>query len=306
MPKSASTVNQTLTNYAHGVSQDMASALAEFIAPTVPVSGTNGQFKKFSDKNAFQVYDTSRAVGGSRKRIKFDADDPYYNAKPQGLEIPIDDHEEKASGTGDPLKLRQAKTKTLVSTGVNSHEAKVFSALESSVSAVAGKGVWSTETVDPVSQLDEQIEAIATATGRMPNRIVFGLGAWRVFRDHPLVKARQPGAELISVNEKKAASMMLNPEMEIRVGLLSKDTSKFGAGKNAVNIVGAKVYIFYAETNPTEYDPSFMKTFMPDGDAVESVREYRDEQAVSDILALDWAEDIQVVAEDLCRRIDIS
>lgn len=68
MPASAATVNRTLTNYTQGFAQDASSKLAEFIAPTVPTGIAHGQYKKFSDKNDFQVYDTSRALGGSRKR----------------------------------------------------------------------------------------------------------------------------------------------------------------------------------------------------------------------------------------------
>lgn len=301
-----SIVNQTLTNYAHGLFQDMQSPLANFIAPIVPVSGAVGQFKKFDDKNAFQTYDTSRAIGGARKRIEFADSDPTFDCRPQGLEIPIDDHEMKQAGEGDPLNLRQAKVRTLVSTGVQSHEAKVFSTLELSVSAVGGKGVWSSADNDPVTELDEQIEAIAIATGRMPNRIVFGLGAWRVFRNHPKVIARQPGAQLVGLTAEQAVMMLLNPAIQMRVGILSKDTAKFGAGKNAVNIVGANVYIFYNEDNPTQFDPGFMKTFMPRGDAIESVREYRDERSVSDMVALDWAEDIQVVSTQVAKRITLS
>ena len=59
-----STYKETLKNYAYGVAQDVGSKLADFIAPRVPVGVGTGMFKKFDDKNAFQIYDTSRAVGG--------------------------------------------------------------------------------------------------------------------------------------------------------------------------------------------------------------------------------------------------
>lgn len=301
-----STVNQTLTNYAHGLFQDMQSQLANFIAPIVPVTGSVGQFKKFDDKNAFQVYDTSRAIGGERKRIEFADSDPTYDCRPQGLEIAIDDHEMKMVGDGDPLNVKQSKVRTLVSTGVLSHEAKVFAALEAALSAAGGVGVWSDAANDPVKELDAQIEAIATDTGRMPNRIVFGLGAWNKFRNHAKVIARQPGASLVGVTTDQAAMMTLNPGIQIRVGVLSKDTVKFGGGKSPTNIVGGNVYIFYNEDNPTQYDPGFMKTFMPRGDAIEAVREYRSERNASDMFALDWAEDIQLISTAVARRITLS
>ena len=50
-----STYVETLKSYAYGVAQDVKTTLADFIAPRVPVGVGSGQFKKFSDKNAFQV-----------------------------------------------------------------------------------------------------------------------------------------------------------------------------------------------------------------------------------------------------------
>jgi len=306
MPATASTVNQTLTNYAQGFSQDSASALADFIAPRVSTGTASGQYKEFSDKNAFQVYETSRAIGGARKRIEFDASDKYFNCRPHGLEISIDDHERELAGEGDQLGLEEAKVRTLVSAGVNSHEAGVFAKVKAAKAATGGVGVWSDPTKDPIAEMDAQIQAIAVATGVMPNRMVIGLGAWQVLRNHAKVIARQPGAVLIGTTTAQVSAMLLNPNIEIRVGLLSKDTVKFGKAKNAVEIVGAEVFIFIGSDNPTPYDPSFAKTFETKSGGVDSVKEYRAESNVSDILAVDWSEDVQVVAPVAGRRITLS
>ena len=67
---SASKFHVTLTNYARGIAQDLRSTLADFIAPEVIVPAATGQYKDFSDKNAFQVLDTSRAVGDRVGRIE--------------------------------------------------------------------------------------------------------------------------------------------------------------------------------------------------------------------------------------------
>ena len=305
MPATAATTNRTLTNYAQGFAQDAASALAEFIAPTVPTGIAHGQFKKFSDKNDFQVYDTSRALGGARKRIEFGASDPYFNCTPQGLEATIDDHERRLAGD-NVLNLQQAKLRTLISSATASHEKKVFDLVKAGKAATGAVGVWSNASNDPVEEIDAQIQAIADAIGRMPNRIVFGLSAWNVFRNHAKVIARQPGATLIGLTTDGAAKMMLNPGLEIRVGVISADSAKFGAAKAATNIVGGEVFIFFASSAPTQYDPSFAKTFAVDASMVGAVREYRDENAVSDVYALDWTEDIQVVASDAGRRITLS
>ena len=305
MPASAASFNTTLTNYAQGFSQDRASSLASFIAPVVPTGVAHSQFKRYSDKNSFVIYDTSRAIGGDRRRIEFDADDPFFNCTPQGLEVPIDDHERDMAGPNQ-TNLEQAKIRTVVDASHLSHEKKVFDAVKAAKAATGGIGVWSSASNDPIDDIDSQIEAISTATGIMPNRIVVGLGAWRVLKNHPKVQARQPGSSLVTLNESILGGMLLNPSIEVRVGVMSHDTTKFGVAKNAVEIVGGEVFVFIGTDTPTQYDPSFAKTFSVDGSLIGAVKEYRAERNASDIYAIDWSEDIQVVAPAAGRRITLS
>ena len=299
-----STFKETLKQYAFGVAQDVKSALADFIAPRVPVGVANGMFKKFDDKNAFQAYDTARAIGGTATRMVFEATDGTFNCRPNALEVAIDDAERQAAGDADS-QLEEAKTRTLVINAALGREAKVLALVKSSVAAAAGKGVWSSGSADPIDEIDEQIEAIATATGLMPNRMVIGLGAWRVLKNHANVVKRLSGLK-VSVGVGDFAGMLLNPQIDIRVGVLSKDSYKFGKGKDAANIVGGEVFLFHANDNPTQYDPSFAKTFSIGSNSVESVREYRAESNRSDILAVDWSEDVQVVSAACARRITLS
>ncbi len=304
--RSQASANPILTNFAVGLAQDLQSALAEFLAPTVVVPSTIGHFKKFDDKNAFQVYNTARAVGGTATRIEFESSDPTYNAKPQALEVTIDDAERDAAGDADPLALEQSKVKTLVSSSVLSHEVKVTAATLGAITAEAGIGIWSDATKDPIAEIDAVIEAMTITTGMMPNRMAIGIGAWRIMRSHAKVISRQPGAALIGTTTSQFASMLLNPGIDIRVGVLSQDTSKFGKAKTAANIMGAEVLIFIGSQSPTQYDPSFAKTFMGRRGGVTAVRQYRAESARSDVLAIDWSEDIQITGTACGKRITLS
>jgi hypothetical protein len=306
MPALAANINRHLTNFASGLSQDRAASLANFIAPVVVTGLASGQFKKYSEKNDFQALDTARAVGGTRKRIEFAATDPFFNCLPQGLETTIDDHERALAGdnTGN---LQEAKIRNLVGAAVLSHEKRVYDAIKLAKSATGSIGTWSNAANnDPVAEIDSQIEAIALATGRMPNRIVFGIGAWRYFRVHSKVISRQPGAQIVGVQPEFAGGLFLNPSMEIRVGVLAYDTTKMGATKSAANVVGSEVFIFYADDTPNQYDPSFAKTFTTAPGMVDAVREYRDDRAASDVYYVDWSADIQVCAADAGRRITVN
>lgn len=303
---SANVVNQTLTNYARGFAQDKASALAEFIAPTVAVGTATGKYKSFNDKNAFQVVDTSRAVGGEAKRLEFQSSDPSFNCSAQALEIAIDDQERDEAGEGDPIGLEKAKTETLITSATISHENKVFAAIKAGVSAVGSRGNWSSDSVDPIKELDEQIQAIADATGMLPNGLVLGIGAWRMLRDNAKVLARQPGSANIGITLAQLGAMLLNPSVEIRVGVLSKDTAKTGAAASKSNIVGDEAFLFIRSASPTLYDPSFAKTFRTRRGGVDAVYTYRAPRNRSDILAVDWSEDIQVVSTLGAKRLSIT
>jgi hypothetical protein len=304
--RAAASANPILTNYASGLAQDRRSAVAEFLAPTVVVPATVGHFKKYDDKNFYQSAPTGRAVGGSAFRVEFNATDPTYNCKPQALEIAIDDSERDAAGGDSPIILEQAKTEVLINTAVLSHEVAVLTAIKAGVSAESGKGVWSSPDIDPIDQIDEQINAIATATGMLPNRIAIGLGAWAILRRNKKVKDRVTFKSAGSIALSDFAACLLNPSIEIRLGVLVKDSTKMPATKSTSNVVGDECFIFYALPNPSTYDPSFAKTFRGGSGSVDSVRVYRDEKARSDILAVDWSEDIQVVASSCCKRISVT
>ena len=310
--RSEASVNPTLTNYASGVLNDLQSATADFLAPQVQVPATIGQYKAYDNKNAFQIHDTSRGVGGPARRIFMDVSEPTFNCLPQALEITIDDSERDAAGTLNPLDLEQAKVKTLVQSSVLSHERHVITTVNAAVSAngdtVGGgvMGTWSAAGTDPVVQIDYLIEAIAKATGQLPNSILMGMTAWRRFRNNAKVIEKQPGAALIGLNQGQASAMLINPSTDIRLSTMAYDTTKEGKTRSQAFVNGDDVYIFVRSASPTIYDPSALKTFAGGRGGVSAVREYREESSRSDIYAVDWSRDVKVTSAISIERITTS
>jgi hypothetical protein len=305
--REAGTVNQTLTNYAVGIAGDSASELANFIAPIVATGAQHGQFKVFESDDAFQIYNTARAVGGPNTRIEFGVNDAFFNCKPQGLEIAIDDSERDPGAK--PLAIEKAKIRTLVINTNTGHEAKVFDLVKAAKAASADVGAWigaANKDKDIVEEIDGQIQAIIDATGMMPNRMVLGVGAWKVVKNHASVKNRMSDNQKEGATLTQFASMLLNPKIEIKVGILGRNANKPGKTASNSNIVGLEVFIFIASDNPTQYDPSFAKTFMPDSTPIDSVTEYRDDKCNSDVYKTNWGEDIKVVSTKCGRRITVS
>ena len=298
-----STYSETLKNYAFGVAQDVKTSLADFIAPRVPVGMGSGQFKKFNEKNAFQVLDTARAVGGPATRMEFNADDEYFNCAANALEATIDDQEREKAGDAQTA-LEEAKVRTLVINAALAREKKVFDLIKSGVSVAS---TWtSSGDDDPIDLIDAEIEAIANATGLLPNRMVIGLGAWRKIKNHAEVLKRQSGTSNKGVSLDVFAGMLLNPTIDIRVGVMAYDTAKMGKAADKKNVVGSEIFIFHGNDNPTQYDPGFAKTFSIGANSVEDVRMYREEKVRSDILAVDWSEDVKVISTLCAKRIQVA
>lgn len=297
--------NPLLTNFAAGLAQDLTSASANFIAPVITVDASIGRYKKYDDKNQFQIPNTSRAIGGPASRINFDATDGYYNCLPQSLEAPIDDAELKALGSANPINLQMSKTRVLVTSAALAHEVKALGIVSAASTGTGGTG-WSTNTGDPIPEIDLVMANIAIATGQMPNRILFGIQAWQRFKNHTKVLNRVYGGITgaggqalppitgATVTTANAAGVFINPNVSIMVGTLSQDASKEGKAAVKTNIVGSTVYIFYASPNPDQYDGSFAKTFYTAGNGITGVYVYRDDRSRSNVVALDWHEDIQI------------
>lgn len=304
----SSTVSQTLTNYARGIFPGLVAAQDPIItrmAPVVLVGGATGKYKSFNDQNSFQKVDTGRAIGGPARRIEFLATDADFNCTPQALEIGIDDHERDAANGLEP-QLKEAKTKTLLSTASLSHVNDIVTVAKAGLSAAATPSWADPAAADPVSDVDAQIQAIADATGMFPTDIVFGLGAWRRFRSAAKVISRFPNVPIVGVTVEQAGGIFLNPSIRVGVSTAIRDTVKFGGTKNTANILNAEVFIFYAAPNPTTFDASFMKTFSTGNAMVQSVREYREERNRSDMLAVDWSRDIKVTSAATARRLTVT
>src|SRR5579872_6481701 len=83
-----------LREYAQGAAQDAIQPVAEFLAPTVPVTTSVGYYKKYTEKNRFKIPQTLRAIGGRAVELSFDVADATFNCQPHALDFPVDNLEQ--------------------------------------------------------------------------------------------------------------------------------------------------------------------------------------------------------------------
>ncbi len=299
------TVEEILTTFARGFMQDMKKGLANFFAPIVGTGIATGQYKTYDLKNAFQVPNTVRAIGGDANRLAFDSDDAHYNCTPHALEVVIDEHERKLAGEANIAALEQGKIAALLATAKLAREHEVVAGARAALTAVSGKGVWSSAEVDPIDQLDEQIEAIAKSTGMFPNRMVLGVSAFRALRANAKIKDELKGSGDMRLSIDKLRERLMVPDIDIRLGTMVYDTTKPGKASSLDFLLGADVFLFIGSDSPTAFDPSFMKTFATDSSLIDSVKSY-EEGPRRKIYATDWTQHVLATSTISGRRLAIT
>ena len=139
-----------LVQYAQGAAQDMTSAVADFIAPTVPVATAVGRFKKYTEKNRFRIPNTARALGGAATQIGFTAEDETYNCQPNALDFPVDNLEKIE--TQGLENIFQEGADLIAESAALSHEKKVIDRALTAAGSGTALSVGSSD--DVIDQLD--------------------------------------------------------------------------------------------------------------------------------------------------------
>lgn len=312
--RSTATFNAPLTEYAMGIMQDQLAAyrLANLLCPIVQVSAASGTYKIYDDRNSFLAQPTERAIGGSRRRIIFDAQDGTYNCKPHGLEIGMDDFESALAGANlgaqAANQLHRGKIKALVNTKATAYAARVVDFATANLTAVSARGQWSSPDIDPIDELDEQLDALATVVGTTENiYVAMSTSVFRALRANSKVKTRLGIKDGISLSRDGLVNGLLFP-VRLEVSAFSTAPNKFGqssAGTKTQKLSGT-VIIGYTSPNPTPMDASAFKCFSTSSVLVDAVHTYREESAASDIHAVDWSEHIAQTGSACAVKLSIT
>jgi hypothetical protein len=312
----SATLNYQLTSYAQGLFNDLADVikLAERLAPTTPVPGANGQFKKFDDKNSFMPEKTARALGGDPVVIAFSATDDYYNCKPQALEVRVDKEEDQAAGNagGDVQQnlLDQGKIRALVNKVMLSHVIDVANAVVAGTTAQSGIGTWSDPNVDPIDQINQQLLGIAQDVGSTQNvNITMDLSVWNTIRTHPKVKARAlfgAGADVATISISQLNAALIFP-CDIMPANVVYDQTRLNQTPSKARVLSGVCLIHYSLPGATIYDPSAFKTFTVGAAGfLGNVRTYIAPNQLWRGHLVDWSRDIHQTSTLSMRRLNIN
>jgi len=299
--------NPTLREYAQGVAQDSIQPIANFLAPTVPVSRMNGRYKVYTEKNRFRIPDTLRAVGGQATQLRFEATDNAYNCEPHALDYPVDNLEQ-LEGAEIMDVLREGAT-AVAEVAALSHEKKVIDLALDAVGAGTNK-TWNS-SADPVADIDEAILTViknATYGSFMNVGVLFGANAFRIFKNSEKVRGRfvtgKGGASLAVPNEDIASQLFMG-KPEVKTSFMVFDNNPEGKAADMKFLLDNAILIFARKSNPTTRDPSFMKTFRLMSRHMVPGSYVRDDGRV-EVAKFDWSEDVRVTNATAAIRYNIA
>jgi len=300
--------NPMIAEYAQTTAAGAIQPIADYIAPTVAVATSIGQFKKYNPKSRFRIPDTRRGIGGRATTLEFSKEDGSYNCEPHAIDVPLDELE-KLEEADMVNGINERADEAAYISGLSHEKAVIDAAL---VAAGAGTGKTWNSSVDPVSDLDDAIltvmKAAAIGSG-MQIGIVFGPTAWKITKNQAAVRGRiivGKGAPVATaVPTLDSFGTLLIGEPSVRTSFMVADTTKEGLDPVLDFLLSNVVLIFARNPNPTRRDPSFMKTFRLRNQWMKPRFYTRDDNRV-EYAGFDWSEDVQVANSGAVVRLNIS
>lgn len=297
--------NPTLKQFAQGAAQSAIQPVADFVAPGVEVATLTGKYKEYDEKNRFHIPQTLRGVGGRATELSFGRGDKVFNCEPHALDYPVDNLEQLEGASLENV-LKEAAVAVAEVAGL-AHEAKV---LDLSLEAAGpGTDVTFADNTDVVDVIDGYILQVIQAAkygSLMGVGLVFGANAWRLFKNHKMVRKAfvvgNPQAKNTATPTLDAVGNLFLAQPEVRASLMVLDQAPEGLDENIRFLMDDDILIFARRAQPTRRDPSFMKTFRLMGQWMVPGSYDRDDGRVS-VAKYDWSEDVKVTNAAAVRRI---
>jgi hypothetical protein len=287
-----------LLTFSQGVVADWErkNQIAQFIAPEVVVGGGIYHYHDYKKGNAFNRLDMRRAVGGPARQLAIDVADLQAINREYALEVFIDDQERETNPL-DIGVLEQRKITDLVNTAMTNNLYLVLDQARTlTASAIGTGGVWSNSANDPVNDINLACKSIADTYGVLPNRIYFDSKAWLVYINNPLVRGRFQGVLIQAVTPGNAATVWNIPmDCKVNQGALYEGVA-----------TGADCIIFYGQDGPSQFDTTFMKTFVNVGGRFTKVISWRDESTSSDKYKCSWYQNIVLTGQNTAVRFAVT
>ena len=248
-------INAYLSEVARGYSNN--SFIAETLFPTIDSELEKVDIFQFN-KEAFQIYDTERAIRANSNLISPQGFSKHTATLTEhDLAYPIDYREEEEARK---VKLQLHAT-NVVTEGLKLKHEKQCADLAKNTErytdenkiALSGAEQLSDKSSNPLRLIDTARDAISKNIGQDPNTMVIGQEVWSIIKRHPKLKG------LISDNQNKVLTVQLLKDFfEIENIVVGKSIFT-DANNKFTRVWGNNIIMAYVPklTSRTEYDPSY-------------------------------------------------
>lgn len=265
-------IDKLLTQMAIGYRPE--GMIADMISPIVPVDKQSDLYVIFSRADRLRRRQTRRAPGSEAKRIDENVSSESFFAKNYALKAMVT-LEDRVNA--DPIYLQgivEGRTQLVLDALGIDWEIRLANQVTSgtnvgSFSAVSS--AWTGDGADPVADINTAIDNVQDSTGVRPNRIVFGLQAWKGFRRNvnvrDLIFGVNNGGGFPS-RQQVANLFDLDPSGVMVGGAYQNTGEEFQAEGGGINanetleqIWNDNALIYMAPESPTRERPSFHYSF---------------------------------------------
>lgn len=264
--------------------------IAEEILPVRDVLKKEASLSVITRENLKRT-DTKHSNGGAFNRIQLVGEDLSYKCVDHGLEIPVTD-QDRANYANDFDSEVEAvevlKQRMMIEREVRT-AALVFNTSTWTGSALYTNNSgtpWATNTTDVIAQVIAAKEKVRTGTGAVANALILGEAALGQLLFNTVIRARFPGATIITEDMLRAALSAIFGLQKLIVGSVVYDGAKEGQAFSGTDIWGS-TYAMVAriQEGSTRVNPGLGRSIVwtPLDAGIDSIVEYREEQTASDI-----------------------
>jgi len=273
--------------------------IAEQVSPGVPVQKSSGKYYVYTKADFLRNEAAVRAPGTKAVRGGYGTSTANYTCVEYDFSQSIPDEiVQNADSVLRPLEDGTRFVTEKVLLGLEKDVASdIFGAGWSS--SATPSPLWSSDTSDPLGDIETAVNGVVSTVGQEPNKGVIGRGLWRYLKNHPDVVDRikytaGPNSPAVVTLNAIAALGGLDAG-RLFVGTAIEDTAADGATSTIAYVWGTHMFVGFVAPNPSLLTPSAAYTFNYQQRQIER---FREDQEHADVIVCRQSWDHKVVAAD--------
>ena len=271
-------IEQALSNIS--IAYKNEQYIADQVFPVVPVTKKSDYYFKFGEGAWFRDEVEVRAPGTRAQRADYTVTTASYVCINYALAKAVPDEVRKNADT--PLRPEVESVEFVTDALLRARERRVASLITTSTNWAYSSSPatqWSSDTADPLGDIDNAINGVVSSIGVFPNTAVTSWDVWRKLKNHPdlldRVKYTRPGGTPVpgDVADWFGIGKFL-------IGYSLYEAAKDGQSASMAYIWGDDFWVGYVPSGPALMTPAAGYVLAWEGRSVSRFREDQERQDV--------------------------